>query len=135
MESCASLTITSPTVVDAMIRVWKIARMNSGAQALAYPSTSLIARCVELGGTDGVLCHAYRGNTPAAQGITDAERVQVIVEKMPGEMRSVFEAYHIGLIDEKVCHGQRHKIRAVALDIPTTTYWYRVKSGWQFVQD
>lgn len=134
MVSCASLT-TSPTVVDAMIRVWKIARLNSGAQALAYPSTSLIARCVELGGTDGVMCHSYRGNIPASQGLTDAERVQSIVDKMPDELRNCFEAYHLALIGEKSYQRVPHRIRAGALKITRNVYNLRVKSGWNFVQD
>ena len=126
----------SPTVVDAMIRVWKIARLSADTGSLAFPSNSVLGKVVEIGpdavaGARG----AKRGAEPPADGLTDAERVQSIVENMPPEMRSAFEAYHLGIIREESCWGTPHKVRALILGISHSTYKVRVSAGWRFLQD
>ena len=125
----------SPSVVNAMIRVWRIARLSADVNSLAFPSISVLGRVVELG-PDAVAASrgAYRGE-PAAQGMTDCERVQVIVERMPGEMKATFEAYHLGIIRGDSCRGTPHKARALILGVSHTTYKGRVGAGWRFLQD
>lgn len=123
----------SRSVVDAMIRVWRIARLSTDSECLSYPSISILGRCVEQGGTDGFY-QGYRGSVPTSQGITDAERVQSIVDRMPDEMREVFEAYHLGIIRSQKWQ-KPHRERAIKLGIPWTTYRYRRDAGYKFVQD
>ena len=132
----AARMLISATVVDAMIRVWKISRLSADTGAFSMPSISILGKVVELG-PDAVAASRTknRGLEPPAQGITDAERVQSIVESMPPEMRTAFEAYHIGIIREESCKGVPHKARALILGISHSAYKVRVKAGWIFLQD
>jgi len=125
----------SPSVVNAMIRVWRIARLSADANSLAFPSISVLGRVVELG-PDAVAAArgAYRGE-PAVQRFTDCERVQGIVERMPPEMKDSFEAYHLGIIRGDSCRGSPHKARALTLGMSYSTYKVRVGAGWRFLQD
>ncbi len=123
------------TVVNHMIRVWRIARLSRELAALGYPSTNLIARCVEMGGTDGIFSGSFRSKTPPGPaGITDAERVQSIVNRMPRELRVVFEAYHLGLIRGDSCRKTPHKARALILGISPSTYFKRRKYAHTFLR-
>ena len=113
-----------------MIRTWRIARTTSDTNALGYPKQNILDRCIKYGGTAG-----RGGPSPIHEDVTDAEIIQAIVDKMPVEMRTAFEARELGLVNGQ---RQRHipnKRRAQILGIAESTYWYRVKSGQEFISN
>ena len=122
-----------PTTADAMIRCWRIARLSSDSGNLGYPKINIIARCALYGG--GLRASAFTAQFIPMQSQKDADMVQKIVVKMPHEMKVVFEAKHLGLINGKKMRHIPHKQRARALGIGHGTYWRRLDSGTKFVTD
>lgn len=115
----------SETAVNYFIRVWRIARTTKGADGLSYPTVNILHPEFGIGSPGNIL----------SQAIHDAERVQSIVEKMPKETRSAFEAYHLGVIRGDSCRDMDHKARWIILAISKSTYFRRVKKGRDFVHD
>lgn len=109
----------SVTAADAMIRVWRLARLANVGSGLDFPSINILHP------KHGVV----GGDSHPAQALTDAERVQKIVTTMPPHIRAAFEAYHLGIIREQSARSWPHKARALTLGIPATTYFRRVESG------
>lgn len=119
----AAINQVSPSVVDAMIRSWKLARLAKDAGKLGYPRINILHPEHGVGEED---------DTPDD---TDAEIVQRIVEGMPGEIRRVFEAAHLAIINGDSCRGKPHKWRALALGIQQEgIYWARERAGWAIVR-
>jgi hypothetical protein len=114
----------SVTATHQMILAWKRARMHNDTAALGYPRENILAK-------------AGRGRSlrppPIPDGeMTDAELVQKVVDRMPNEMKRVFEAYHLMLVDDSRCRCLPHKIRASALGITPKTYRMRVRKAFEF---
>lgn len=122
----------SDTVVHDLIHSWKRARLSSGI-VLGFPKSTLLGRIVEFG---LAIVAGSRGKRPVSQemGVTDADNVQKVVEKMPYELKSVFEAYHLGIIRDEVCRREPHNARAMMLGISYKTYKRRRDAGWCFIQ-
>ena len=121
------------TVVNDLIRSWRRARLSSDSGALGYPRISILGKVVEMGGT------AIRGgNTRPIEAesdcLTDADRVQSVVNKMPEVDRSAFEAYHLGIIRGDSCKGKPHKVRALILRISKKSYERGVLSAKRILQ-
>ena len=110
--------------VDLMIKAWKIARLSSGEHVLGYPRTNVL--------------HPTHGVGVAARapelGLTDAQKVQEVVDLMHEAMRSAFEAYHLGIIRGDNARMLPQRARAVILGIPWSTYRARCQAGWRYVQ-
>lgn len=115
----------SASVVDAMIRTWKLARIARGGEALAFPSTNILHPTHGTGGWGG----------EPAQGLLDAERVQSIVEQMGHDIRQAFETYHLGVSRGDYKRDTKDRQRWIALDISKSTYHRRVQRGWVCVQE
>lgn len=113
----------SETAADAMIRVWKLARLSKDDGGLYYPSINILHPKHGIGGS---------GDLPT-QGLTDAERIQSVVNRMADEIRAAFEAYHLGLIRGQSARGWPHKARALTLGVPASTYFRRVNHGRFFI--
>ena len=111
---------------DARIRSWKLARLATDAWGLSYPSTNVLHP------THGI---GYASGMPPAQGVTDAEQVQRIVDKMPGEMRACFEAHHLGIVRNESIRDWSDKARWLTLGLNRRTYYRRVSAGWRFVRE
>jgi hypothetical protein len=127
----------SDSVVDDYIRVWRFARTYMPVRMSAWSSISLLWRLMRFG-VDGVA--AIRGFRPSThmdynQIEKDAELVQGIVDKMPAEIKTSFEAYHIAVIRDELCRDMPHKARANILGIPASTYFTRVQAGWHYLAD
>lgn len=116
----------SAQVVDSMIRAWRRARLDKDALGLGYPRTNVLHPTHGIG--------VGRGLPPVGE-MTDAERVQKLVEQMPPEMRGSFEAFHLGVIRGESCREWDHHCRWLILGISRSTYYARVRAGWGFLQD
>ena len=113
----------SKTVVNAMVRSWRIARLSADTGGLGYPRVNILIRA--LMGRGGRIFQAD-------DELTDADIVQKIVKVMPYEMQSVFEAYHLGLIRGERCAGP-HEERANLLGITKSVYFKRLPNATQFL--
>ena len=123
----AGYALISDSVVIAMVRAWRRARLSTGMDSLGYPAENILAKA-----------GMSRSNRPPPLpdgAVTDAEIVQTIVEKMPDEMRSAFESYHLALIRNERCRGIPHKARALMLGISISTYWLRKDAGSSFIAE
>lgn len=99
--------------------------------------TDIISKCVDMGpdavaGSRGQ--HASHVETESDE-MTDAERVQALVNQMPPQYQTVFEAYHLGIIRGESCRGKPHKVRAILLGIAEKTYYRRLKWGRNYIRD
>lgn len=99
--------------------------MDAGQHALGYPRINIIAK-MNMGS---------RSTAALIDEVSDAERMQMIVNKMPQDLRAVFEACHLGLIHEASYIKLSHSKRADKLGMPVRTYWRRVDSGKKFASD
>ena len=111
-------------------------RLSSDAK-IGWPKITLLGRMVELG-SDAVAAsrgQKNRSQAPPTYKEADAERVQKVVEQMPGEMRTVFEAYYLAIIRGVVCRRWPHAARAATLGIPKATYFTRLSAGNVFVAE
>jgi len=54
---------------------------------------------------------------------------------MPPELKMVFEAKHLGIINGKKNRKYAHKERARALGISKSTYWRRFDAATRYVSD
>lgn len=123
----------SKSVVDHFIALWRRARLSSDAGSLGLAGDGLLGDVVQKG-PDGVA--GSRGATPPlSEFVTDADRVQRIVDRMPEEIRTAFEAYHLALIRGERCKNDPHAARALILGISRPTYYRRVEFGWTIVRD
>lgn len=121
----------APTVVDAMIRTWRLARLSSDSGALGLARDTIVKLAADPSGTRP----GRTGTEAAADKLTDAERVQAIVDRMPEQYRDTFEAYHLGIIRGESCRALPHAARAPTLGISRKTYYRRERWGWGFVRD
>lgn len=122
------MTIVSESVVIEMIRHWKAARLSSGVEALDFPTENILSKAGK---------GRVRSRPPVGEDdITDADIIQRIVQEMPYELRSVFEAYHLRLIREQRCRDDLpHKARALILGIDERKYRRRRKAAFRFCQE
>ncbi len=117
----------SESATNRMIRSWRRARLSSGVAALGYPTENIL----EKAGKGRVTAY-----TPLPDGeMTDAEMVQDVVDRMSGEIRAVFEAFHLMLIRGDRCRELPHKARALALAISEKTYRTRRDAGFKHCQE
>jgi hypothetical protein len=125
--------LACPTVVNHMLREWKLARL-SGDMTMAYPHINIIAKMMILGhgGVSG--SRVLREYFPEIAELTDAQRVQFIVEHMQENIRGPFEAYHLGIVRGDSCRGTPHRYRALILGLEKTEYFRRVDTGWRICQ-
>lgn len=65
---------------------------------------------------------------------SDAEIVQRWVQRMPEELRTVFEAYHLGLIRGERCLKHPHRARAAILGVGKSTYYERCRAAHSFLR-
>lgn len=122
----------SDSVLDDMIGVWRHAR-TSGGHVQGWPS-GLLGRLVELGvhalaalrGRIGLPSMWHEDPTPYI--------IQEIVDKMPRELRDVFEADYLAIVRGDSCKGEPRKYRAVLLAISEPTYYRRREAGREFVR-
>ena len=125
----------SDTVVNDWIRSWKLARLSKDIRGGVG---GLLGRLAELG-PDAMQSRTFGSVILTlffrSQLERDADVVQRIVNKMPDEMRRVFEAYHLAIIRGQRCAGQPHEWRANVLGIPKSTYFTRVSSGWHYLAE
>lgn len=124
----------SDTVVNELIRSWKRARLSTDSESLGFPRINIIAKAVEMGGT---VISGGKGARPveaAADCLTDAERVQIVVDHMEESDRAAFEAYHLGIIRGDSCRGKPHNYRALILGISKKTYKKRVDRAWRTLE-
>ena len=116
----------SDTSYNEFIRIWRFARMTTAAESLGYPRINILIKA--LMGRGGRRIDLQDGQ------VSDADIVQTIVNKMPDEMRTVYEAKLLCLIRGERCIGIPHAGRAIILGIPKSTYWHRYNSGVRFVK-
>jgi hypothetical protein len=112
-------------------------RLTKDAGTLGLPTINVLGKCVELGpeavaGSRGQKSYS----DPHSESLQeqDAQAVQRIVDHMPAEMRTVFEAYHIARIGSGTVHKSHHGDRARLLGISRRTYFVRVKAADSFVE-
>lgn len=114
----------SESVVIAMVRSWRIARTSAPLAALGYA-------------TENILSKAGKGDpghwNPDGE-LTDAEIVQAIVDQMPVEIKTAFEARELALIRGERCRNLPHHARALTLGIAKSTYWLRVNAALDFIR-
>lgn len=112
----------SESSVNAFIRVWRIARMSSAGGHLGFPKVNIL--------------HVKHGlGEDETEDSTDAELVQSIVEQMPAEIRSAFEAYHLGIIRGENCRDKPHKWRWLVLGIDEKRYKAREYAGRNLIRN
>jgi hypothetical protein len=128
----ADIAMLSESTLREFLKSWKAARLSRDLRALGYPRQNVLARVMEMGPLASV-----RGRTglPPIEDVGDADLVQSIVEKMPRDMRSTFEAYHLGIIRQESCRDIPHKARALILGITEGMYYRRVRSGTVFLSE
>lgn len=117
----------SETTALAFIRSWKRARLSADLDGLGLPKVNILAKF-------GMSRDGRPPPLPDDQ-LSDAEVVQIIVDRMPDEIRNSFEAYHLALIRERRCNNYPHHARALILGIPKSTYFSRVNAGLKFICD
>ena len=110
----------SDSSFNAMLRSWRKARLDTGNSALGYPRVNILMKA-RMGSR-------RTGPMPDEQ-VSDAEMFQLAVLRLDKDVRRAFEACHLALVDEQKYSGVPHKMRAQALGIPRSTYWYRVASA------
>lgn len=116
--------LLSDSALDTVIRLWKLARLGKDVAALMYPTRNILHPEWGVGEQNCIL----------AQAVEDAERVQAIVNDMDYEMRSAFEAYHLGIVRGDQCRNYPHHARALILAISKRTYFRRVELAREFVR-
>lgn len=117
----------SPTVVDSVILIWKIARLSSDSGGLGYPRENILAKCAEYGGSVGRSTRAVVAVMESESRQRDADMVQEVVSSLPDDIRKAFEVRHLCIIDGKRCKRTTpHKERAKMLGISKSTYWARI---------
>ncbi len=122
----SGMVAASESVVDAMISRWRKARLSKGEGALGFPTENVISKA----GKGRVL----RPPPMSDAELTDAEVIQTIVNEMPYEPRSVFEAYYLGMIRGQRCNRLPHKARALVLGIGDSTYRRRRRFAYRYCQ-
>jgi hypothetical protein len=105
--------------------MWRIARMTKDVGSLSFSSTNILHPEHGVGSHGELL----------SQALEDAERVQRIVEKMPDRVREAFETYHLGVIINDTARDTSAGLRWRSLNISRSTYFRRVKSGWQMIRE
>lgn len=108
----------SDTALDEAIRSWRRARRSYG-YIRGYPTVNVLDPTWGVGTAQAV----------PDVSMTDADRVQRIVERMPPEIRTAFEAYHLAIVRGESCKEHGHKFRWTILAIPERTYFARVAAG------
>ncbi len=110
----------SETATNDMIRAWKRARLSRDCSQLDYPKINILHPKHGIG-EDEVIEDS------------DAEFVQGIVDRMPGEIRSSFEAFHLGVINGEFCRRRSHKWRCWVLGIDKKQYKSRRLAGHRII--
>lgn len=115
----------SDTAVWAMIRKWRLARLFALGNILGFASENILEKAGK----------GDRGFPELPDGVlTEAERVQKVVERMPAEMRSAFEARELGIIRGERDKRMPHKARALILGISYETYRIRNNAAHEFLR-
>ena len=128
-----AVTRPADSVVNDWINTWKLARLSKDLEAA---EGGFLGRLVELGPA-AILANSFGSRVLSlffsSQLEKDADVVQHIVDRMPDEMRSAFEAYHLAIIRGERCRDWPHKARARTLGIPPTTYFRRKDAGKAYI--
>lgn len=123
------------SVVNAMVSSWRRARLSAMIGTVSgYSSVNSIYRWMRFGMQKPERTYIFSERVNEVQKVSDAEIVQQWVQRMPEEMRTVFEAYHIALIRGERCLKHPHKARAATLGISRSTYYERVKAAHSYLR-
>ena len=99
----------SETTYNELLRKWRYARLNRDQGLLDYPSINILHPE-----------HGVGGEEPDDD--IDIDTFQGCVDRLPKEIKSVFEAFHLGIIRGEYCRHMPHKVRWLILGIDGKTY-------------
>ena len=119
------IVVLSDQSAKYMVRKWRKARLSGGEHVLGYPHTNV------LDPTHGV------GTARRAEdlGLTDAQKVQAVVERMHQRMRESFEAWELGLIRGDNARKLPQAARALVLGLSFEAYRSRHRRAFDFVRE
>lgn len=116
------LPLISESSVNDLIRTWRRARLTCDESELGYPTTSVL--------------HPKHGiSEPPPMDTADVDLVQRVVESLPGPVRAVFEAFHLGIIRDQHCRKMPHRWRWLVLGLDQQRYYARERLARREIQE
>jgi len=108
--------IVSDTTVNELIRKWRTARLSRDQDLLDYPSINIL--------------HPEHGiGQGEDEHDPDVDTFQRLVDRLPPDIKAVFEAFHLRIIGGFYCRMMPHKQRARLLGIDHDLYRIRERSA------
>lgn len=121
----SSVMATSERTVKIMVAKWRKARLEAGEHVLGYKTTNILHPTYGVG----------MARRDEELGMTDAQKVQAVVEKMHGPMRATFEAWELGLIRGDNARNYSQRARALILGLDWAAYRRRYRRAVEFIKD